>query len=42
MDIAIFTVGAAIGLGAGLVCRRNNMLLIPTYYRFDAGSLGKK
>ena len=42
MDLALFMVGATIGMGAGLVFRRNNKILISTYYKSDLGVLGKK
>jgi hypothetical protein len=41
MDVAFFVVGASIGLGVGLVCRRNNVKLLPNYRYVDMGVLGK-
>lgn len=42
MDIAFFLVGGTIGLAIGLTCRRNNIQVLPNYYRdIDMGVMGK-
>lgn len=41
MDVGLLAVGAALGLGIGLVCRRNGVQVLPNYYRADLGALGK-
>lgn len=42
MDIVYMGVGLLVGCGAGLICRRNQLKLIPSYYDMDLGVIGKK
>jgi hypothetical protein len=41
MDVGIFVVGITLGVATGLICRRNNINLMPNYYNVDMGVLGK-
>ena len=40
-DLAIFLVAATVGLAGGLVCRRNNIRVLPNYADVDMGAIGK-
>jgi hypothetical protein len=42
MDLALFMVGASVGLAAGLILKHNKIQIIGTYYDSDMGKLGKK
>jgi|688.fasta_scaffold1471189_1 hypothetical protein len=42
MDVALLVLGATIGLSAGLICRRNNIHILPTYRDMDMAVIGKK
>ena len=41
-DLGWFAVGITLGLAGGLVCRRNNIQILPKYYDADLGIIGKK
>ena len=42
MDIGLLILGTTLGFTAGLICRRNNIKVLPTYLDMDMGALGKK
>lgn len=42
MDLGFFVVGASVGLTIGLVCRYNNIRILPTYQEVDMGVLSKR
>lgn len=42
MDVALFVIGASIGVTAGLICRRNDIHVFQNYYFMDMGAIGKR
>jgi hypothetical protein len=42
MDVALLVLGATIGLSTGLICRKNNIHILPTYRDMDMGVIGKR
>jgi len=42
MDVAILFISASVGIGIGLVARKNGIKVFPNYREVDMGVIGKR